>query len=49
MTYLSIGLAILAVALFLAGFLTFLAGELLIGGVCFLCASFTIFLRETRA
>lgn len=49
MTYLSNGLAILAVALFGGGFLAFFAGELLIGGVCFLGASFTIYLRETRS
>ena len=46
---LSTVLAVVAVILLVAGLLTFLAGELLVSGVCFLGLSFAIYVRETRA
>lgn len=48
MTYRSTVLAGLAAALMLGGLLSLLAGEHLVAGVCFLSASFAIYLRETR-
>lgn len=41
-------LAILAGALMLFGLVMFVAREFLVAGVCFLAASLTIYLRETR-
>lgn len=35
-------------ALFAAGFIAFLANEFMLAGLCFLTATFVIYLRETR-
>lgn len=48
MIELSTALAVLAVLLLVAGLVTFLAGELLVSGVCFMGLAFAIYLRETR-
>lgn len=45
---LSTVLLVVAIVLLLVGLLTFLAGELLVAGVCFLGLSFAIYFRETR-
>lgn len=42
-------LAIIAGLLTLFGFASFVLGEFLLGGLCFLMVSMTIYLRETRA
>ena len=48
MSRLQTPLAVLAVALAIAGLAAFALGELLLAGVCMLATSFTIYVRETR-
>ena len=48
MTYLSTGLAVLAVVLVAVALVALVLGEPLVAGVCMLATTFVIFLRETR-